>query len=120
MSDMEALVAIDALDDIVMNATRVPLTADAIVDRDQVEGAAGRIRAALAAEYPEAVAAVAPLLDEVERLAASGTRVPLTWRVRVAADPIHDVLDRLRGAVVEAIWRVQHARGGGSDTPPEA
>ncbi len=96
---MDALVAIDTLDDLAHSAPRTPIRDQLTFDRDELAAAIRQARRALEAGYPAAAAYMAADLEALERLPAEAKTVLLSGRVRVPAGAIMDPLDRIRAAL---------------------
>ena len=91
---MDALIAIDALDDLAHNARSVPLTDLIRLRRDELERHVEDIRQALGPLF-----GVDDLLARLDAFVASGKRVPLTGEHRYDKEELFDILDGLRAAV---------------------
>ena len=90
---MDTLTAIDALDDAVFNARRVPLTDQVRIDADELSERVAAVRAAAQDD------AMTPVLDAIEAIVARARPVPLTDQVRIPADELYARLDELRALV---------------------
>jgi hypothetical protein len=116
---VEILVAIDALDDLLHNAGRVPLTGQARINPEALGAAVARIRRAHVETFgmlpgtDPPVAATSRLVAELEAIAAEAPAVPLTSQVRVDQEAVLDRLDTLRAELPAAIRSI-----GGTPPPP--
>ena len=90
---MDILTAIDALDDAVFMARRVPLTDQVRLDAGELREHVADVRAAAHGE------AVIPVLDAIEAIVAGGRPVPLTNQVRITTEELYERLDELRALV---------------------
>src|SRR5215210_647974 len=89
---MELLAAVDALDELVDRAGRIPLTDGARIRAEEFDAAVERIRSAAAPP-------VAELRRALEDLRAATRPIPLTSKLAVSRTRVQDALDRIRMAV---------------------
>ncbi len=107
---MDALVAIDALDDLIHNAPNAFLSDDVKVDPDEVSDLLSALRAGLVEDIPDARRSVSwTIVDELERAVREGRAVRMGTRVRINADALYELLDRLRATVPDDIRRARGA-----------
>jgi hypothetical protein len=118
---VEILAAIDALDDLLHLAGRVPLTGQARVNPEALGAAVASIRRAHVETFgllpgsDPPIAATSRLVAELEAIAAEAPAVPLTSQVRVDQEAVIERLDGLRLELPAAI----RALGGTPPPPPK-
>jgi len=96
VTDVDILIAVDALDDLMHSAPAVPLTDQVRVKPDELHDRVSDVLDHLSPEQRERANA-AGLVEELEALVQTAKPVPLTGQVRVDKDRMYELLDRLRG-----------------------
>jgi hypothetical protein len=107
---VDILVAIDALDDFILESKAVPLTDQVRVDEQRLREAVGRIRTEAGHLFgpsppPDGpIARVLGVIDELEAVVDKAERVPLrSGQMRVDKEVVYDLLDQLRAKTPDAI-----------------
>src|SRR3712207_6035890 len=92
-----ALVAVDAFDDLIHNASLVPLSLSLRVKRDDLDAAVTELVEAVQAAHLERGATTSVwLAGQIRELAAQAPPVRFVGGARIEAEPFYELLDRLR------------------------
>ena len=101
---MDALVAIDKLDDFLHNAKLVPLSDAIRVDPDELRACIQDVRDGLTALLPAPDKSRSlPLVERMEEIARAAPGVPLSRYVRIDKERMYELLDQLRESVAEDV-----------------
>ena len=101
---MDALVALDALDDLIHNAPNAFLSDDVRLDPDKVAELLWHLRTGLRSEIHDAERSESwKLVDELETVVRDARPGRMDSRVRVDPDVLYEWLDRLRSIAPEEI-----------------
>jgi hypothetical protein len=93
----EVELAIDALDEAVHDARRVPLTDQVRLDRGKAGVLLDRLRIALPSRPSELIS----IVDELDELIRRAKPIPLTDEIRLDREGVYDILDRMRASLVK-------------------
>jgi hypothetical protein len=101
---MEVFVAIDALDDLIHNAPRTPLSDDARINREKLLAGVARVRAGLQAAVGQpSLTRTGRLLGELEQLAERARPVRLVGGVRLDTERAFALIDGMRAAIADDV-----------------